>query len=83
VIYPGQAHGILGKDILLEETLDPGRYADYQKAQAVIARMGGRLSHGATLLREFRKPSAIIPDADPSWKGREVHYQDGLLLLIN
>ena len=48
MIYPGQVQGILGEDILLEDTLDPGRHAHYQTARAVIARMGGRLSHGST-----------------------------------
>lgn len=79
VIYPGTAEGILGHDILLVDTLDPGHYADYQQARAVVVRMGGRLSHGATLLRELRKPSAVIPDADPSWHGARVRYQDGVL----
>lgn len=82
LIYPGRVEGILGKDILLEETLDPGRYLEYQAAQAVIARMGGRLSHGATLLRELRKPSAVLPGVDLTWLGREVAYQDGELMLI-
>ncbi|NBF05885.1 alpha/beta hydrolase [Pseudomonas sp. Fl5BN2] len=82
MIYPGQAQGRLGVDILLEDTLDPGRYAHYQQARAVIARMGGRLSHGSTLLRELRKPSAVLPQVDPAWLGREVRYEDGRLSLL-
>jgi len=82
MIYPGQVQGVLGEDILLEDTLDPGRHAHYQNARAVIARMGGRLSHGSTLLRELRKPSAVLPDVDPEWLGREVRYADGELTLI-
>jgi hypothetical protein len=82
MIYPGKVWGILGVDILLEETLDPGRHADYQKAKAVIARMGGRLSHGSTLLRELRKPSAVIPNVDVTWLGCEVLYFDGQLSLV-
>ncbi|CAM3261733.1 alpha/beta hydrolase [Pseudomonas floridensis] len=82
MIYPGQVQGILGADILLEDTLDPGRHAHYQNARAVIARMGGRLSHGSTLLRELRKPSAVLPHVDPSWLGREVRYADGELSLV-
>ncbi|EPN14709.1 hypothetical protein A249_08040, partial [Pseudomonas syringae pv. actinidiae ICMP 18804] len=74
--------GILGEDILLEDTLDPGRHAHYQNARAVIARMGGRLSHGSTLLRELRKPSAVLPNVDMAWVGREVRYADGELLLV-
>lgn len=82
MIYPGHVRGILGADILLEDTLDPGRHSHYQNAKAVIARMGGRLSHGSTLLRELRKPSAVLPDVDPAWVGREVEYRDGVLTLI-
>lgn len=82
MIYPGQVQGVLGVDILLEDTLDPGRHAHYQAARAVIARMGGRLSHGSTLLRELRKPSAVLPQVDPAWVGREVLYADGQLSLI-
>ncbi|CAM4271273.1 alpha/beta hydrolase [Bordetella muralis] len=82
MIYPGRAEGILGQDILLEETLDPGRHAHYQTARAVIARMGGRLSHGSTLLRELRKPSAVLPQVDMAWIGQKVLYQDGKLSLI-
>jgi hypothetical protein len=82
LIYPGQAQGILGKDILLEDTLDPGRHAHYQGARAVIARMGGRLSHGSTLLRELRKPSAVLPQVDVQWLGREVVYCYGELRLV-
>lgn len=82
MIYPGQVQGVLGQDILLEDALDPGRHADYQAARAVIARMGGRLSHGSTLLRELRKPSAVLPQVDASWVGREVLYRDGELHLL-
>ncbi|WP_137984105.1 alpha/beta hydrolase [Pseudomonas viridiflava] len=82
MIYPGQVQGILGEDILLEDTLDPGRHAHYQNARAVIARMGGRLSHGSTLLRELRKPSAVLPQIDLAWVGREVLYADGELRLV-
>ncbi|POP99310.1 PEP-utilizing enzyme [Pseudomonas syringae] len=82
MIYPGQVQGILGEDILLEDTLDPGRHAHYQNARAVIARMGGRLSHGSTLLRELRKPSAVLPQVDLAWVGREVLYVDGELRLV-
>ncbi|MEO6677542.1 MAG: alpha/beta hydrolase [Pseudomonas sp.] len=82
MIYPGQVQGILGEDILLEDTLDPGRHAHYQAARAVIARMGGRLSHGSTLLRELRKPSAVLPQVDMAWVGCEVLYRDGELVLV-
>ncbi|WP_240202738.1 PEP-utilizing enzyme, partial [Burkholderia sp. LMG 13014] len=82
MIYPGHTQGVLGHDILLEDTLDPGRHAQYQAARAVIARMGGRLSHGATLLRELRKPSAVLPRVDAAWIGREVRLSDGRLTLV-
>ena len=62
VIYPGYVQGVVGKDILITDSLDPGQYNYYQTFKAVIARMGGRLSHGAILLRELQIPSAIIPN---------------------
>ena len=34
MIYPGHTQGVLGHDILLEDTLDPGRHAQYQAARA-------------------------------------------------
>jgi len=83
MIYPGRVEGTLGVDILLVDTLEPGLYAHYQAARAVIARMGGRLSHGATLLRELRKPSAVLPAVDPAWMGRQVQYHDGELRLVD
>ncbi|WP_035054441.1 PEP-utilizing enzyme [Andreprevotia chitinilytica] len=79
VIVPGSAEGIVGVDILLVDTLDPGQYTSYRAAKAVIARSGGKLSHGSTLLRELGKPSAIAPDTDPSWLGRAARYCDGRL----
>ena len=81
IIYPGRVEGILGKDILLVETLDPGQYAFYKAARAVITLMGGRLSHGATLLRELRIPSAVMPDLDHAWSGQKVIYENGVIAL--
>lgn len=94
VIYPGQVEGVLrtkasldtagnsGTDILLVDALDPGLYSEYTRYRAVIARMGGRLSHGATLLRELRIPSAVIPSIDPLLIGRRVILQAGQLKAI-
>ncbi|WP_148054030.1 PEP-utilizing enzyme, partial [Pseudomonas brassicacearum] len=71
-----------GQDILLEDTLDPGCHAHSQSSRAVIARMGGRLSHGSTLLRELRTPSAVLPQVDVGWLGRAVVYCAGVLRLV-
>ncbi|MCD5997570.1 hypothetical protein KDX38_29015 [Pseudomonas sp. CDFA 602] len=43
------------------------------------ALLGGGLSHGSTLLRE---PSAVLPDIDLAWLGREVLYRDGEMRLV-
>lgn len=79
VIYPGGAEGVVGEDIILVDALDPGEFDTYQAAGAVVARMGGRLSHGSTLLRELGKPSAILPNAPEGLEGKRVRYQDGVL----
>lgn len=77
IIYPGVAEGLAGTDILIVDALDPGHYDEYKAAKAVIARTGGRLSHGATLLRELKKPSAVMPGAGVFEKGTRVRYGDG------
>lgn len=82
VIYYGEITGILGEDILVENSLDPGRYATYQQARAVIAIMGGKLSHGSTLLRELKKPSAVIPTLDRSWIGKRVTLKGNRVSLV-
>jgi hypothetical protein len=82
VICPGEAEGVLGKDILLLDTLKAGDYDNFAAARAVIARSGGRLSHGATLLRELQKPSAIIPDVDTSLLGSHVRFSQGKIQLL-
>lgn len=79
VIYPGGAEGKVGEDIIIVDALDPGQFEFYKAAKAVVARMGGRLSHGSTLLRELGKPSAILPDAPQGLEGKQVRYQDGTL----
>jgi pimeloyl-ACP methyl ester carboxylesterase len=77
LIYPGEAEGILGKDILLVDSLDPGQHQYYRQASAIIARSGGILSHGSTLLRELKIPSAILPDINTEWLGKKVSLRDG------
>lgn len=78
VIYPGKAEGVVGEDILIVHALEPGRYEQYKQAKAVIARTGGRLSHGATLLRELRKPSAVLQELPQEISdGTAVIYSNG------
>ncbi|MEM7659280.1 MAG: alpha/beta fold hydrolase [Bacteroidota bacterium] len=79
MIYPGKVSGILGEDILLVDALEPGHFSHYQQAKGVISRSGGRLSHGATLLRELQKPSAVLSEVDESWIGEAVVLEDGTL----
>ena len=81
VIHPGAAEGVVGQDILIVDALDPGQFERYKRAAAVIARMGGRLSHGATLLREIRKPSAIVAgcNLDGALDGKRVRYANGAI----
>jgi hypothetical protein len=81
VIYPGTVTGIVGKDILIVGTLEPGLYEEYQRAKAVVARTGGRLSHGATLLRELKKPSAVLQDIPTDLEGKTATFDNGRLFL--
>jgi hypothetical protein len=77
VIYPGRVEGIAGEDILVVDALEPGHYAEYQQARGVVSRTGGRLSHGATLLRELKKPSAVIGQVDAGLMGKRVVLEGG------
>lgn len=82
MIFPGHAEGILGQDILLVDTLDPGLLQTYRSCKAVISLNGGRLSHGATLLCELGKPSAVLPQVDKNWLGKTVRLDNGQLQLL-
>lgn len=82
LLSPGTAEGVLGEEILLEEALDPGRWQVYGAARAIVVRCGGRLSHGATLVRELGVPAAVIPDVDPRWRGQRVRFDQGQLQLL-
>lgn len=79
VIYPGSAEGIVGegKDILIVDYLDPGKYSEYKKYKVVISKTGGKFSHGAILLRELKIPSAIISNIENDLNGKKVKYENG------
>jgi hypothetical protein len=83
VIYPGSAEGIVGegKDILIVDYLDPGKYSEYKKYKAVISKTGGKFSHGAILLRELKIPSAIISNIENDLTGKNVKYENGKIIL--
>lgn len=83
VIVHGEVEGVLGKDILLVEVLNAGDIETYKAFAAVVAKNGGRLSHGATLLREFRIPSAIIPTAKAELTGKKVKLKGAALIEIS
>jgi pimeloyl-ACP methyl ester carboxylesterase len=83
MVYPGTVEGVVGADILVVDALEPGHYEAYKRARAVISRTGGRLSHGATLLRELRKPSAIIGGLAGELEGKRVRLVDGVCEVID
>ncbi|SMC27506.1 PEP-utilising enzyme, mobile domain [Andreprevotia lacus DSM 23236] len=83
VIVPGLVEGRVGREILIVDTLDPGQHAQYRAASAVIARSGGKLSHGATLLRELGRPSAVMPQTAAFQAGELVRFHDGALHTID
>lgn len=82
MVYPGEVEGIVGQDIMVVTALEPGHYEAYKKAKAVISRTGGRLSHGATLLRELKKPSAIIGDLAEDLDGKRIRLTDGVVEIL-
>jgi hypothetical protein len=79
VIVPGKVEGIIGRDILIVDVLQAGNVEEYRNYKAIVAKAGGRLSHGATLLREFGIPSAIIPQASNEWKGARAMLNGAIL----
>lgn len=83
IIYPGSAEGIVGVEILIVEALEPGHFEEYKKAKAVIAKTGGQLSHGATLLRELKKPSSINSGVELNIQGDFVRYTNGKIIVQN
>jgi hypothetical protein len=80
-IVSGDLEGILGEDIALVEVLKAGEIENLRRYKGVVAKTGGRLSHGATLLREFGIPSAVIPHVSSDWIGRRVKLQGAKLCL--
>lgn len=83
VICKGEVEGVVGVDILIVDALDPGQFERYKAAKAVVARMGGRLSHGSTLLREIGKPSAVVPEAPRDWEGKRASFVNGVLEVLD
>lgn len=83
MIYPGKVQGVAGRDILVVDALEPGHLEEYRRAKAVISKTGGRLSHGSTLLRELKKPSAVISNLDPEWIGQIIELDNGKVRLIS
>ncbi len=77
VIYPGTVEGRVGYEVIIVDALDPGQYEFYISARAVVARCGGKLSHGAILLRELKKPSAIIPECPFLPDGTRIRFSNG------
>jgi len=77
VIYPGKVSGVVDKDILIVDRLDPGKFKHYRGFKAIIARGGGYLSHAAILLRELRIPSAFIPDMPELLPGTQLEFNNG------
>lgn len=81
-IVSGELEGILGKDIAFVEVLKAGDIENLQQYKGVVALTGGRLSHGATLLREFGITSAVIPQVSKDWLGRKVKLKGAQLWLL-
>jgi len=72
--HPGQAALLREGGILVARTTDPGWTPLFLLAQAVVVEIGGYLSHGAIVAREFGIPSVInIPGGfDSITQGAEI-----------
>ncbi len=56
---PGEAAKLAPGEILVTHAVDPGWTPAFVNAAAIILEMGGRLSHGAVVAREYHIPGVV------------------------
>jgi pyruvate,water dikinase len=59
ILHPDQADRLQRGDILVAPSTDPGWTPLFLRAAAVVTAVGGYLSHGAIVAREFGLPAVV------------------------
>lgn len=57
--HPGEAHLLRDGDVLVAPSTDPGWTPLFLRASAVVMEVGGYLSHGAIVAREYGLPAVV------------------------
>ncbi|MCZ7382557.1 MAG: PEP-utilizing enzyme [Candidatus Methanoperedens sp.] len=76
--HPGENSKLLAGDVLVAPSTDPGWTPMFLRAKAVVMEVGGYLSHGAIVAREYGIPAVVnVPGAMKSLKDGEQLTVDG------
>ncbi|MCH8909013.1 MAG: hypothetical protein IH840_18180 [Candidatus Heimdallarchaeota archaeon] len=81
LLYPGKVIGVIGQDLLIVETLQSHDFERFKQYKVIISKTGGKLSHGATLVRELKIPSAIIFGFEAE-TGSRFEFENGKIKLF-
>jgi len=78
ILDPEQAEQLLDNEILVAPHTDPGWTPLFLRSKAVVTEIGGFLSHGATVAREYGIPAVVnVKDATLRIKNGDLIQVDG------
>jgi pyruvate,water dikinase len=77
VWHPDQATHLNQGDVLVAPTTDPGWTPLFMRAAALVTEVGGYLSHGAIVAREYRLPAVVNVSGARTLQDGEVITVDG------
>lgn len=76
--HPGENKKLLAGDVLVAPSTDPGWTPMFLRAKAVVMEVGGYLSHGAIVAREYGIPAVVnVPGVMKTLKDGEQLTVDG------
>jgi len=76
--HPGENSKLLAGDVLVAPSTDPGWTPMFLRAKAVVMEVGGYLSHGAIVAREYGIPAVVnVPGVMKALKDGEQLTVDG------
>lgn len=78
LLYPGKVTGVIGEELLIVDTLQSHDFEKFKQYKVIISKTGGKLSHGAILVRELRIPSAIIFGFNAD-RGSRFEFDNGMI----